>query len=173
MSTTRKVIPVFFFGTLTVCAGAYGIYYVVLCLRELFAASVTAWRYFLAAEFALLFAWRLLGITRLCLAIYRGRVVNRQVRLKSGMVGRVVFLVATGAACFGYIMAKFLFEIPWWFTHLGHAIIAVLMFCTFTYPWSRGNRMTPNKSPEPTPVGAGSSASRSTVSGPAWLSFLR
>jgi len=31
----------------------------------------------------------------------------------------------------------------------------------------------PNKSPEPTPVGAGSSAARFTVSGPAWLSFLR
>ena len=33
--------------------------------------------------------------------------------------------------------------------------------------------LMPNKSPEPTPVGAGSSASRSTVSGPAWLSFFR
>jgi len=31
----------------------------------------------------------------------------------------------------------------------------------------------PNKSPEPTPVGAGSSASRFTVFGPAWLSFFR
>jgi hypothetical protein len=31
----------------------------------------------------------------------------------------------------------------------------------------------PNKSPEPTPVGAGRSASRSTVSGAAWLSFFR
>ena len=34
------------------------------------------------------------------------------------------------------------------------------------------SRLTrPNKSPEPTPVGAGSSASRSTVFGPAWLLF--
>jgi hypothetical protein len=33
--------------------------------------------------------------------------------------------------------------------------------------------MLPNKSPEPTPVGAGSSASRFTVAGPAWLSFFR
>ena len=31
----------------------------------------------------------------------------------------------------------------------------------------------PNQSPEPTPVGAGSSASRFTVIGPAWLSFFR
>jgi hypothetical protein len=31
----------------------------------------------------------------------------------------------------------------------------------------------PNKSPEPTPVGAVSSASRFTVFGPAWLSFFR
>ena len=31
----------------------------------------------------------------------------------------------------------------------------------------------PNKSPEPTPVGAGRSASRLTVFGPAWLSFFR
>ena len=30
----------------------------------------------------------------------------------------------------------------------------------------------PNKSPEPTPVGAGRSASRFTVFGPAWLSFF-
>jgi hypothetical protein len=33
--------------------------------------------------------------------------------------------------------------------------------------------MPPNKSPEPTPVGAGLSASRVTVFGPAWLSFFR
>jgi hypothetical protein len=33
--------------------------------------------------------------------------------------------------------------------------------------------MRPNKSPEPTPVGAGSSASRFAVFGPAWLSFFR
>jgi hypothetical protein len=33
--------------------------------------------------------------------------------------------------------------------------------------------MMPNKSPEPTPVSAVSSASRLTVSGPAWLSFFR
>ena len=31
----------------------------------------------------------------------------------------------------------------------------------------------PNKSPEPTPVGACRSASRFTVFGPAWLSFFR
>jgi len=30
----------------------------------------------------------------------------------------------------------------------------------------------PDKSPEPTPVSAGSSASRSTVFGPAWLSWV-
>jgi len=152
MSTTRKRIPIIFFGALTVFAGAYGIYYAVLCLRELFAASVTAWRYFLAAEFALLFAWRFLGVTALSLAIYRGRVRNEQVRFKSGIVGRVLFMAATGAACFGYIMAKFLFVMPWWFTHLGHAVIAVLMFCVFTYPWRRRNRMTPNTALEPTPT---------------------
>jgi hypothetical protein len=33
--------------------------------------------------------------------------------------------------------------------------------------------MTPNKSPVPTPVGAGSSASRFTVFDPAWFSFFR
>jgi hypothetical protein len=33
--------------------------------------------------------------------------------------------------------------------------------------------LMPNKSPEPTPVGACRSASRFTVSGPAWLSFFR
>ena len=33
------------------------------------------------------------------------------------------------------------------------------------------NTKSPNKSPEPTPVGAGSSAARSTVFDPAWLSF--
>jgi hypothetical protein len=33
--------------------------------------------------------------------------------------------------------------------------------------------MWSNKSPEPTPVGAGSSAARSAVFGPAWLSFFR
>ena len=33
--------------------------------------------------------------------------------------------------------------------------------------------LMPNKSPEPTPVGAVSSASRFTVFGPAWLSFFR
>jgi hypothetical protein len=156
MSTTRKFIPIIFFGALTVFAGSYGIYYVVLCLRELFAASATAWRYFLAAEFALLFAWRFWGITKLCLVIYRGIVRNAQVRLKSGTVGRVLFLSATVTACFGYIMAKFWFGMPWWFIHLGHAIIAVLMFCTFTYPWTRRHRMTPNNSLQATAAGPAS-----------------
>ncbi len=173
MSTTRKRIPVIFFGALTVFAASYGIYYTGLCLRELFAESATAWGYFLSAEFALLFAWRFLGVTILCLATLRGRVRDEQVRLKSGMVGRVLFMAATGAAAFGYIMAKFLFGMPWWFTHIGHAVIAVLMFCTFTYPWSRGHRMTPNKSPEPTAVTPSVPLSRTTVSGRRWLSFLR
>ena len=82
---------------------------VSICLRELFAESATAWGYFLSAEFALLFAWRFLGVTFLCLAVLRGRVRDEQVRLKSGMVGRVLFMAATGAAAFGYIMVKFLF----------------------------------------------------------------
>jgi hypothetical protein len=127
-----------------------------LCLRELFAASVTAWRYFLAAEFALLFAWRFLYMTAVCVAILRGKMRSEQVRLKHGMVGRVLFMAATGAACISYIEAKFWFGMPWWFTHLGHAVIAVLMFCTFTYPWSRRHQkthdQTPNTALEPTPT---------------------
>jgi hypothetical protein len=38
--------------------------------------------------------------------------------------------------------------------------------------WSK-NEFSHSLSPEPTPVGAGSSAARFTVSGPAWLSFFR
>jgi hypothetical protein len=177
VKSARAYFPVVFFGALTVFAGSFGIYYTVLCLREFFAASVTAWRYFLAAEFALLFAWRFLGMTALCLAILRGRIRSEQVRLKRGMVGRVLFIAATGAACFGYIMVKSLFGMPWWFTHLGHAVIAVLMFCTFTYPWSRRHDrthdQTPNKSPEPTAVTPSVPLSRTTVSGRRWLSFFR
>ena len=152
MSTTRKLIPVFFFGALAIAAGIWGICDIVVCLRDIFARSLAAWNDFLGAEFLLLFAWRFLGITALSLAIYRGRVRNEQVRLKSGTIGRVLFLVATGAACFGYITAKFLFHMPWWFTHLGHAVVAVLMFCVFTYPWRRRIRMTPNTALEPTPT---------------------
>jgi hypothetical protein len=152
MSATRKLIPVLFFGALTLFAGSYGIYYVVLCLRELFGASATAWRYFLVAELSLLFAWRFLVWTLISLAVYRGILRREQVRLKRGIVGRVMFLLATGVAGFCYVMAKSLFGMPWWFTHLGHAVIAVLMFCAFTYPWSRGHRMTPNTSLEPTPT---------------------
>lgn len=151
MGNTRKFFPVCFFGALTVFAGASGIYYVILCLRELFAANVTAWRYFLNAELALLFAWRFLGFTVLSLAIYRGRVRNDQVALKGGIVGRVFFIVATITAGFGYVMAKFLFRTPWWFTHLGCAVIAVLMFCAFTYPWRR-HRMMPEQPIKPTPT---------------------
>ena len=33
--------------------------------------------------------------------------------------------------------------------------------------------LTPNKTPEPTPIGAGSPLSRATVTGAAWLSFFR
>ena len=154
MNTTRKLIPIIFLGALTIFAGSYGIYYAILCLRELFAASVTAWQYFLVAEFSLLFAWRFFGWTLISLLIYRGRLRNEQVRIKRGGVGRVWFMVSTGAAGFGYLVAKSLFDMPWWFTHLGHAVIAVLMFCTFTYPWSRRHPTTPNteigcKSPSP------------------------
>jgi len=147
VKSARVYFPVVFFGALTVFAGSFGIYYTVKCLYELFATSVTGWRYFLAAEFSLLFAWRFWGMTALCLAILRGNIRSEKVRLKRGMIGRVLFTAATGAACFGYVMAKFLFGMPWWFTHLGHAVIAVLMFCTFTYPWSRHHARTHNHTP--------------------------
>jgi hypothetical protein len=147
VKSARVYFPVVFFGALTVFAGSFGVYYTVMCLHELFAKSVTTWRYFLAAEFALLFAWRFLGMTAFCLAILRGRIRSEQVSLKRGMVGRVLFIAATGAACFGYIMAKSLFGVPWWFTHFGHTIIAVLMFCAFTYPWSRRYDRTHGRSP--------------------------
>jgi hypothetical protein len=39
--------------------------------------------------------------------------------------------------------------------------------------WLWPSKSSPNKSPEPTPVGAVSSAARFTVFGPAWLSFFR
>jgi hypothetical protein len=77
-----------------------------------------------------------------CLAVLRGKIKNEQLKFKRGMVGRIFLMVATGAACFGYITAKFLFQMPWWFTHLGHAIVAVLMFCTFTYPWTKFQNKT-------------------------------
>jgi hypothetical protein len=51
------------------------------------------------------------------------------------------------------------------------AVLAVAVFRLYLIVVRK--TMPPNKSPEPTPVGAGSSASRSTVSGPAWLSFFR
>jgi hypothetical protein len=144
MSPTRKLIPIIFFGVLAIFAGSYGTYYVVLCLRALFAASAAAWWYFLAAEFSLLFAWRFLVWTLLSLAIYRGRVRDDQVRTKRGVIARVLFMVATGAAAFGYKVAMSLFDMPWWFTHLGHATIAGLLFCAFTYPWFRRQCATPD-----------------------------
>jgi hypothetical protein len=147
VKSARTYFPVVFFGALTVFAGSFGIYYTVMCLHDLFATSVTAWRYFLAAEFALLFAWRFWGMTALCLAILRDRIRSEKVRLKHGMIGRVLFIAATGAACFAYIMARSLFGMPWWFTHLGHAVIAVLMFFTFTYPWSRRHDRTHGQTP--------------------------
>jgi hypothetical protein len=148
MSAARKLVPFVFFGALTVFTGANGIYHVVLCFRELFAGNMAAWRSFLAAELALLFAWRFLQITAISWVIYRGVARNAKVRVKSGMVGRIVFMVATGAAAFGYLLAKFLFTMPLWVRHLGHVAIAVLLFCTFTYPWSR-RRNLPNIPPEP------------------------
>jgi len=151
MSTARKLVPFVFFGALTLFAGANGIYHLVLCFRELFLGSMAAWGQFLAAEFALLFAWRFLQITLISLLIYCGRVGNAQVRVKSGIVGRVVFMVATGAASFGYLLAKFLFTMPTWARHLGHAVIAVLLFCAFTYPWSRQRSLSAPK-PETTPT---------------------
>lgn len=152
VNSTRKLIPFIFFGALTIFAGSYGIYYVVLFLRALFAASVTAWRYFLSAELSLLFTWRFLVLAIASLMISRGRLRNEQVRIKRGGVGRIWFMVSTGAAGLGYLVAKLLFDMPWWFTHLGHAVIAVLMFCTFTYPWSKRHPKTPNKSLEPPPT---------------------
>lgn len=150
-STTRKLIPIVFLGALAIFAGSCGIYNTILCLRMLFSASVTAWSYFLVAEFSLLFAWRFLDLTLLSLMIYRGSDRSGQVKIRRGGVARIWFIVATGAAGIGYKATKSIFAMPWWFTHVGHAVIAVLLFCAFTYPWSRRHLRAPNTTPEPTP----------------------
>jgi hypothetical protein len=147
MKSVRALIPVIFFGALTIFCVAYGLYYVGLCVREIIHTDATAWRYFLSAEFALLFAWNILGWTRISLAIRRGTVKNEQVTIKGGTggtVGRLMFFVALGAAAFVYLTLKFFYydNLPWWFKHLGHVVIAILMFCGFTYPWRRRSHIT-------------------------------
>ena len=57
--------------------------------------------------------------------------------------------------------------------HAHHIFYRVLLVEIFGKHMIVDLHRRPNKSPEPTPVGAGSSASRSTVFGPAWLSFFR
>ena len=84
VKSARAHFPAIFFGAFTVFAASFGIYYFSLCLRELFAASTTAWRYFLAAELALLCAWHFWNWTRISLAIRRGTVKNEQVKIKRG-----------------------------------------------------------------------------------------
>jgi hypothetical protein len=143
MSTTRKLIPVIFFGALTVAAGACGFYQLCLCLRDLLAASSAAWGHFLGAELLLLFGWSFLLWTRIALAIYRGRVQNAQVRIRSGVVGRIFFMIAAGIFGVGYTVTK-MFDMPWWFTHFAHAVFAVLLFGAFTFPWSRSQRAALN-----------------------------
>jgi hypothetical protein len=72
------------------------------------------------------------------------------------------------------------------FSGLGLLSICLIVVCIplapFCFYWGLlwllrvfvgGISNRPNKTPEPTPGGAGSSASRSTVFGPAWLSFFR
>lgn len=147
IGTIRKLVPVLFFSALTVLNGSYGVYYVALFVRELFSANVTAWRFFLVAELLLLLAWRFLIWTLIFLAVYRSVIKREQVRLRGGIIGRILFMVATGTVGFGYLMAKSLFQMPWWFTHVGHALVAVLMFCTFTYPSSRRQNITRDKTP--------------------------
>ncbi len=144
MSAKRKLIPVIFFGTLTLFAAAGGIYNLAWCVGDIFARSLAAWNDFLGAEFTLLFAWRFWGITKLSLAIYRGVVRGEQVTLRRGLRGRLLFMAATFAAIGGCELSIFLFQMPGWFTHLGHAAAAMLMLCAFTYPWSRRHPMTPN-----------------------------
>jgi len=65
-----------------------------------------------------------------------------------------------------------------WHTRSSRVIVDVRFFHCSRRAVSAAESMRfmttmPNKSPEPTPVGAGSSAARSTVFGPAWLSFFR
>ena len=178
MNTTRTLIPVVLFGAVTAYCAACGLYDASLCVHAILTRSVTAWNDFLGAELFLLVGWSFWKWTRISLAVRRDTVRMEQVRVKGGVAGRVAFLVATLAAVFGYIMSGFLLDFysvgrPWWFRHFGHGIIAVLIFCTFTYPWRRHARMTPNKSPEPTAVGAVSSADAVHVASRRWLSFLR
>ena len=157
MSTTRKIIPIIFFGAVTAYTTAYGLYDAGLCVRDIIARRLAAWNDFIGAELFLLVAWRFWLLTRASLAIRRGTVKSEQVRIKGGVTGRILFLVATLVVTFACILTKFLLDfysvaVPWWFTHLGHSVVAVLIFCTFTFPWRRRHRMTPNTALEPTPT---------------------
>jgi len=63
-------------------------------------------------------------------------------------------------------------------TRMGFASMAVYavtaaIIAAFVVWWRRDSRGMPNKSPEPTAVGAGSSAIAAHVTSRRWLSFLR
>ncbi len=149
VKSARVRLPVLFFGIFTLIAASYGIYNLFVCFRDIFARNLAAWNEFLDAEIVLLIAWRLLMITAVALAILRGRISSEQATVKRGTAGRFLFMAATATACFVYLVAKGVFGMPLLFVHLGHAIIAVLIFCTFTYPWRKSVPMTPERLSEP------------------------
>ena len=149
VKSARVRLPVIFFGIFTLIAGSYGIYDLFVCLRDVFAQNLAAWNEFLSAEIACLIAWRLLRIAAQSLAILRGKISNEQVTIGRGTIGRVLFMATTAVACCGYLVAKSFFGMPLLFVHLGHTIIAVLIFCTFTYPWTKLRRVPPPIASQP------------------------
>jgi len=154
----RTLIPVVFFGMLATATLGSGFYSVGLFLYAVAVERTMAWGHFFSAELALLFGWRFFGLACVAFAVRRGVVRDEQVRIKHGTGARLGFLFATFATAAFFpisdiVLGLFSVRVPSWYLDCGWFIVAVLMFCAFTYPWSRrvepsagGNAASPRAS---------------------------
>lgn len=101
------------------------------------------WKHFLEAEFFLLFAWRFFTLTMATLTIVQTEEGNQEIKLKHGITGRVIFLIATLLTGLLTLLLKAISsnpfggpELPNWMFTIGWSLVSILMFCAFTYPWT-------------------------------------